>query len=238
MHTNANMPRQGTPISLQLPTINNNALVIQPLQTPLSRLFFVKHTVDLILSILLLVFTLPLFGLIALAIKLDSRGPVFFVHIRIGKNGKLFKMIKFRTMKHLSSPAINDIIDNDEALRNEWLKNHKLDSDPRVTKFGAFLRKTSFDELPQLFNVLRGDMSLIGPRPIVFAEVEKYGRVFQEYLRIKPGLTGLWQVSGRNSVRYSRRVALDAYYIRNWSLWLDFNILLKTPLAILKCQTS
>lgn len=148
---------------------------------------------------------------------------------RIGKDGKPFKCIKFRTMYRDADKRLKDILEADEKAREEWEKYFKLKEDPRVTKVGKFLRRTSLDELPQVFNVLKGDMSFIGPRPVVKKEIEQYYRdKAQYYYEVRPGITGLWQVSGRNELDYERRVRLDVWYVLNWSLWLDLIILLKT----------
>jgi Undecaprenyl-phosphate galactose phosphotransferase WbaP len=209
--------------------------IVERLMDPKRMLL--KKSTDILFSMLLLVAALPLMGLIALAIKLDSRGPAFFTHRRIGRGGRTFRMLKFRTMVCNSGEMFEEIM-ADEGLRSDWEANHKLCRDPRVTRVGRFLRRTSLDELPQLFNVLAGDMSLIGPRPIVAGEVEKYGEVFEMYLRVQPGMTGLWQVSGRSALSYAARVDLDAYYIKNWSFWLDLYILIKTPAAMCNMQAA
>jgi Undecaprenyl-phosphate galactose phosphotransferase WbaP len=172
-------------------------------------------------------------ALIAFFIKLDSSGPTLYRQERIGRNGKRFQALKFRTMIVDAEAELAVCFARDENLRLEWELNHKLKNDPRLTRVGAFLRKTSLDELPQLWNVLAGDMSLVGPRPIVAAEMEKYGRVFEDYARVRPGLTGLWQVSGRNDTDYERRIRLDRYYVRNWSVWFDIWILAKTVPVVL-----
>lgn len=199
-----------------------------------TRLLAAKRCVDLLLTSLLLLLLSPLFACIALAIVVTNPGPVFFRHIRLGRGGMPFKAWKFRTMVPDAPAALKKLLDADPALRKEWEENHKLRKDPRITRMGAFLRRTSLDELPQLFNVLAGDMSLIGPRPIVASELEKYGERYEMVSRVRPGMTGLWQVSGRSSLPYEARVELDAYYIKNWSFWLDLYIMLKTPWAVLR----
>ena len=170
----------------------------------------------------------PLLGLIALLIKLDSPGPVLYTHTRIGFGGKPFKVWKFRTMIKDADRVLREYLEKHPELRAEWERDHKLRHDPRITRVGKWLRKTSLDELPQLWNVLRGEMSLVGPRPIVKEEVKKYGEKFSLYTKVKPGMTGLWQVSGRNDTSYEDRVNLDAYYVQNWSVWLDIYILART----------
>jgi len=171
----------------------------------------------------------PLFAYVAWQIKRQGGpGSVFFGHVRVGINGKPFKCWKFRTMVHNSQEVLDHLLATDQDARAEWDKDFKLRNDPRITKIGAFLRKTSLDEIPQLWNVLKGEMSLVGPRPIITAELERYGDRVDFYLEARPGLTGLWQVSGRNDTTYAERVALDAWYVKNWNLWYDIAIICKT----------
>lgn len=160
-------------------------------------------------------------------------GPIIFGHRRVGRSGKIFTCYKFRTMVPNAEEVLGDLLRRRPDLRAEWARDHKLREDPRVTPFGAFLRRTSLDELPQLWNVLKGDMSLVGPRPIVKQEIAKYGRAIRHYLAVRPGLTGLWQVSGRNNVEYRRRVAMDRIYATRTSLRLDLWILLQTVGVVL-----
>ena len=175
----------------------------------------------------------PLMLVAAVLVKLTSKGPVFYGHMRIGKDQRAFKAWKFRTMVVNADQVLAERLASDLALRHEWERNHKLKNDPRVTTIGKLFRNWSIDELPQIWNVLRGEMSLIGPRPIVSAEVARYAEHFEVYTRVLPGLTGLWQVSGRSNVSYDNRVELDAYYVHNWSPWLDFYILARTITAVL-----
>jgi lipopolysaccharide/colanic/teichoic acid biosynthesis glycosyltransferase len=175
---------------------------------------------------LLLVFS-PIF-IITLIVLTISGGPIFFRQERLGLDGRLFHVYKFRTMVPAARDVLRQLLESDQTLRLQWEREAKLKNDPRVTTIGRFLRKTSLDELPQLFNILKGDMSLVGPRPIEPAEIEKYGRYARHYFAQRPGLTGLWQVSGRNDTSYQRRIALDAYYARNRSVGLDLSIILKT----------
>jgi Undecaprenyl-phosphate galactose phosphotransferase WbaP len=175
----------------------------------------------------------PAFGIIGCLIKLTSRGPLFFGHKRIGQNGRAFKAWKFRTMVQDADAVLARRLQADPALAEEWRLTHKLKDDPRVTRLGRLLRRASLDELPQVLNVLRGEMSLVGPRPIVGQEVDKYGENYSLYCRVKPGITGLWQVSGRNNTTYPERVAYDQYYVRNWSVWLDLYILKNTVRTVL-----
>ena len=167
--------------------------------------------------------------IIILLIKFSSRGPIFFFHERLGKNKKKFLCIKFRTMHPESENMFVELISKNENLKKEFLENHKLKNDPRITNIGKFLRKTSLDEIPQFLNVIRGEMSIVGPRPIVDEETIKYGKKLSEVLKIKPGITGLWQISGRNEiVDFDDWVKLDLKYINEWSIKLDFLIILKT----------
>jgi Undecaprenyl-phosphate galactose phosphotransferase WbaP len=176
----------------------------------------------------------PLFAYVAWQIKSQGGpGAVFFGHERIGMNGKPFNCWKFRTMVHNSREVLEQLLASDPAARAEWDKDFKLKNDPRITRIGVFLRKTSLDEIPQLWNVLKGEMSLVGPRPIIQAELERYAERVDFYLEARPGLTGLWQVSGRNETTYAERVALDAWYVKNWNLWYDIAILCKTVRTVL-----
>jgi Undecaprenyl-phosphate galactose phosphotransferase WbaP len=174
----------------------------------------------------------PLVFAIALLIKLDSPGPAFYGHKRVGAAGKYFLCWKFRTMHVNAEHLLDKYLQGNPVLQAEWEQNQKLRCDPRVTRVGRILRQTSLDELPQLWNVLRGEMSLTGPRPIVDAEVPKYGEVYGLYKRIKPGMSGFWQVSGRSDTTYAERVEMDSYYVRNWSVWLDLIILARTVMCV------
>ena len=194
-----------------------------------------KRTFDLLASVLLLALLSPLFLYLVLRIRQD-RGPAFFGHNRIGQEREVFKCYKFRTMVPNAAEVLQDLLDRDPAARAEWDRDFKLKNDPRVTPIGDFLRRTSLDELPQLWNVLRGQMSLVGPRPVVAAELERYGDDVCYYLEAKPGMTGVWQVSGRNDTDYGYRVYLDAWYAKNWSLWYDIVILIKTVKVVLRRQ--
>ena len=169
----------------------------------------------------------PFFIVICLLIRRDG-GNAFFAHYRVGKDGKLFGCMKFRSMISNSQEVLKTLLENDAEARMEWERDQKLKNDPRITPVGNFLRKTSLDELPQLINVLRGDMSLVGPRPVTQEELSRYGEEVTFYLRVKPGITGLWQVSGRNDTTYETRVALDTWYVQNWSVYNDLVILFKT----------
>lgn len=192
-----------------------------------------KRTLDITATLLGGIFILPIGLAIALAIKLDSHGPVLFGHTRLGRNGEPFKVWKFRSMRENAGELLEEYLEKHPELRTEWEATHKLKNDPRVTRLGNFLRKTSLDEFPQLLNVLRGEMSLVGPRPVVTEEIAHYGAVWELYKRTRPGITGQWQVSGRSDTSYEERTGMDAYYVRNWSVWLDIYILAKTPAAVL-----
>jgi Undecaprenyl-phosphate galactose phosphotransferase WbaP len=194
---------------------------------------WIKRCMELTLIGVFLPSILLLSIAIACWIKYDSLGPVLFRHKRIGLHGKDIVIWKFRTMVMDADETFLECLSSDPHLRTEWEENRKLACDPRVTRVGRILRKTSLDELPQLWNVLCGDLSLVGPRPIVWEEVEKYEGGFSLYKKVKPGLTGLWQISGRSATTYAERVRLDAYYVRNWSVWFDIYILIKTPLVVL-----
>ncbi len=203
----------------------------------------VKGLTDLIASSLGLIILSPLFLVIGLVIKITDRGPVFYKHLRISRAGKKIKIYKFRTMylryctgQDYSGRSDQQILSKlgDKKLVKEFAKEQKIKNDPRVTKFGRFLRKSSLDELPQLINVAKSEISLVGPRAITEAEIKRYGKKAGSFLAIKPGITGMWQVSGRSNISYPERVKLDVYYVENWSLWLDIKILFKTLVMILK----
>jgi Undecaprenyl-phosphate galactose phosphotransferase WbaP len=198
----------------------------------LFRYRILKRATDILLIVAISPFLLLIVAAIAAAVRLSSEGPIFFSHRRIQRHGAFFTMWKFRTMCVDSAEVLEAYLANDPAARVEWRRTHKLKNDPRVTPVGDFLRRTSLDELPQLWNVLTGTMSLVGPRPIVAAEVEKYGEYFADYCMVKPGITGLWQVSGRSSCTYGQRVQLDRKYARTWSLRGDVVILFKTLSAV------
>jgi lipopolysaccharide/colanic/teichoic acid biosynthesis glycosyltransferase len=197
-----------------------------------------SRVTDVALALLLIVATLPVMLGIALAVKLQDGGPVLFGHMRIGYGGRCFRCWKFRSMVVDADVRLSTLLASDEAAQVEWTADHKLRRDPRVTALGRRLRVTSLDELPQLFNVVTGEMSLVGPRPIVAAEAARYGRWFSRYCAVKPGLTGLWQISGRNDVDYRTRVALDVLYARRRSFALYFWILAGTIPAVLMRRGS
>jgi exopolysaccharide production protein ExoY len=192
----------------------------------------IKRLVDILGAILLGVVFLPL--ILAIAVLLRSEGgPIIFRHRRVGRDGAMFDCVKFRSMVPDADRALRDLLERQPELKAEWIQDHKLRHDPRITAVGRFLRRTSLDELPQIWNVIRGDMSLVGPRPVVREELMRYGRCASVYLSTRPGITGLWQVTGRNDTNYRRRVALDVYYVRRQNLLLDLYILLKTTHVVL-----
>jgi len=200
----------------------------EQLPADLFRYRVIKRSMDVLLILLAAPIFLVVLGIVSGVVMLSSPGPIFYSHRRIRKNGAFFSMWKFRTMCVNSAEVLEDYLSRHPEARSEWNKTHKLRHDPRITPIGSFLRRYSLDELPQLWNVLTGHMSLVGPRPIVAAEVEKYADSFECYCRVKPGLTGLWQVSGRSELTYDERVALDCEYVNRWSLRKDLKILLKT----------
>jgi exopolysaccharide production protein ExoY len=204
---------------------------ITPL-SPICRLF------DVTGALVLLIVALPFLVVLALALKLDSPGPIFFTQRRMGFGGRDFMCFKFRTMCQNSEAALSRHLFSSPVARAEWARDHKLRNDPRITRLGGLVRRLSLDEFPQLINILRGDMSLVGPRPIVRSEIARYGRYFEDYCRVRPGLTGLWQVSGRNDVSYRRRVSIDCFYVRNKSLWFDTKIVLRTIPVVLGAKGS
>ncbi len=189
---------------------------------------FAKRMFDVVFSLLVLVFFSPVYLLLGFLIALSSPGPIFYIQERVGKNYKTFNCIKFRTMVVNADEMLLELMETSPGLRQEFEDNFKLKQDPRITKIGQFLRLTSLDEFPQFWNVLKGDMSVVGPRPLVSEELPRYGRHIDKVLTIKPGITGLWQVSGRNDIPYNRRVQIDLYYANAYNMWLDLWVLLKT----------
>ena len=189
---------------------------------------------DIFLALTVFILTAPLILVIALLIKLQDGGPVFYGHLRCGRNGELFKCQKIRTMHIDADERLAHLLANDRFAAEQWRKYRKLRNDPRITPIGHFLRKTSIDELPQLVNIIRGDMSVIGPRPVTVEETEFYGDAVNYYKAMRPGVLGLWQVKGRNLLSYDQRVAYDVEYVRDWSVWMDVKILfLAVPVVFL-----
>lgn len=201
-----------------------------PLQEPIPvRHLPLKRICDILFSLTALIFSLPLTIPILMVTRLSSPGPAIYGQLRIGRGGKPFKCYKFRTMYADAEERLQFILKNDSTLRQEWLTTRKLKNDPRVTRIGNFLRKTSLDEIPQFLNVLKGDMSVVGPRPVVSEEITThYGPKAHKILTVRPGITGIWQVSGRNDTSYAERVALDEYYVDHRTLWVDFKLFSKT----------
>ena len=193
----------------------------------------IKRMIDLLLVVLTSPFLLAIFILLIIFVRLDSRGPVIYRQKRVGKDGKEFMIWKFRTMAADADQMLEKYFDTYPEYRTEWNDSKKIKKDPRVTNAGKILRRLSLDELPQIYNILRGEMSVVGPRPIMEEEIQYYDDSYSLYTRVKPGLTGLWQVSGRNDVSYEQRVSLDDYYVNNWSIWLDIYILFRTIKAVL-----
>ncbi len=197
-----------------------------------------KRIMDILIAFPALVLAAPVMILVGLLIRITAGGPAIFSHSRVGFGGKPFDCYKFRSMVRNSDEVLKTYLDANPEARKEWVETQKIRNDPRVTFFGRMLRKSSLDELPQLINILRGDMSCVGPRPIVADELQRYGEHQAEYLGTRPGLTGLWQVSGRSCMDYENRVALDSQYVRNWSIWLDLIILLRTIVAVTRVDRA
>lgn len=192
-----------------------------------------KRALDLAIAIPMLVFLAPLLLLLGALVQFTDRGPAFFVQRRCGLNGKMFDCVKFRSMVVDADARLKALLEADPVAREEWARDQKLRNDPRLTRIGKFLRKTSLDELPQLWNIIRGDMSIVGPRPIVSSEITRYGVHYADYCAVRPGVTGLWQVSGRNDTTYDERVQLDVRYVQTWTIWLDLEIIFGTVPAVL-----
>lgn len=214
-------------LPLQMKKVENSLIEIKPYT-------YIKRTTDIVISSIALVVLLPVFFVICAFIKADSKGKAMYTQTRIGEDGKLFKLYKFRTMVPNADKKLTELLAKDEKAREEYRINKKLRNDPRVTKAGAFLRKTSLDELPQLINVLKGEMSLIGPRPYLPREKEDMGNYYRTIIQSKPGITGLWQVSGRSNTTFNERLKIDIEYNAKKSLKQDFLILIKTVSVIFK----
>lgn len=226
----------GSPLgSVEISTLFVEQLIIIKSKNNLSRWYnrWVKFVFDMVVTAIGTILISPIFLALCICVAIDNRGKVIFTHQRVGRNGKLFSCYKFQTMIPDAQKVLQEYLKNNPQARIEWENNFKLTNDPRVTKLGAILRKTSLDELPQIFNVLKGEMSLVGPRPVVQAELEKYGKNKEEYLMVRPGITGVWQVSGRSDTTYEERVKMDTWYVRNWSLWIDLKYLYHTIAAVI-----
>jgi|SRR5262245_3198855 len=209
-----------------------------PLSSAISHKDLLVRAMDVTVAFCALLFLLPLMAIIAIVIVAQDGGPVLFAHRRIGFHGRPFYCLKFRSMAIGAEARLAALLAADPIARAEWARDHKLRRDPRVTPFGVFLRRSSLDELPQLFNVLRGEMSIVGPRPIVEAEICRYGRRFRHYCAVRPGITGLWQVSGRTDVDYRARVAMDCLYVKSKSPWLYVWIIVATIPAVIMRRGS
>ncbi len=208
-------------------------IMVEPIHLGIRRKMYLigKRIFDIVMSLMGLFFLLPLFLLIMVAIKIDSKGPCFFVHKRVGKNGKTLGVMKFRTMVVNAEEMLKQLTPEQEK---EFKEKFKLDNDFRVTRVGKFLRKTSLDELPQLLNILLGNMTLIGPRPVIEVELEKYGFHKDKFLSVTPGLTGYWQANGRSNTSYEERIEMDMYYIDHMNVFLDIKIVFQTVRSVLK----
>ena len=215
----------------------NNIRVINKEKTNKKILYrAIKRMIDIIGAIVGIIFLIPTTIAVCLARKIskEDKGPLFYEQLRYGKNGKVFRLYKFRSMCIGADEKLKKYLEESEDIRKEFQKTHKLQNDPRITKIGNFLRKTSLDELPQMINILKGDMSFVGPRPVVEKEVEEYGENKEKFLSVKPGLTGYWQVNGRSNTTYEERMEMELYYVDNCSLWLDIKIFFKTFIAVFK----
>jgi lipopolysaccharide/colanic/teichoic acid biosynthesis glycosyltransferase len=189
---------------------------------------------DIAIALIVLILALPLLIGVALAVKGQDGGPMIFAHERIGRNGRLFRCFKFRSMVLDADARLTAVLETDPEARAEWARDHKLRVDPRVTRVGDFLRRSSLDELPQLFNVLRGEMSIVGPRPPIASEVANYALEHFRRLEVMPGLTGLWQIQARHDSSFATYIALDTAYVENWSFWLDLKILVRTARVVIR----
>jgi len=193
-----------------------------------------KRVIDLFGSIISLLILSPFLAIVAVLIKLDSSGPVFYRQTRVGKDGKYFQMLKYRTMYQDADQELDEYLKKNQERQQEWENYQKLKQDPRITRVGYFLRLYSIDELPQLWNVLKVEMSLVGPRPFMPQQRELHANTYHRYIRIRPGLTGMWQVYGRSELQYDFRIQMDEYYFRNWSIWLDIYIMIRTPWVVIR----
>mgnify|MGYP000557374981 FL=1 len=221
---------------LQETTINNINIMKKERTNKKVLYKFTKRIIDIIGSIIGILILIPTALIIYLARKVlkEDKGPLFYEQLRYGKNGKVFRLYKFRSMCIGADKKLKEYLENNDEAREEFEKTHKLQNDPRITKIGNFLRKSSLDELPQMINILKGDMSFVGPRPVVEKEVEEYGTNKDKFLSVRPGLTGYWQVNGRSNTTYEERMKMELYYVDNCSLWLDIKIFFKTFITVFK----
>ena len=225
-------------VVLQNPKINNVIEIQNKDEKTNKKILYnaAKRFIDIIGSLIGIVFLIPATIIVYIARKIlkEDEGPLFYEQLRYGKNGEIFRLYKFRSMCIGADKKLKEYLKNNEAARKEFETTHKLQDDPRITKIGNFLRKTSLDELPQMINILKGDMSFVGPRPVVEKEVEEYGKNKDKFLSVKPGLTGYWQVNGRSNTTYEERMKMELYYVDNCSLWLDIKIFFKTFITVFK----
>lgn len=221
---------------LQETTINNINIMKKEKTNKKVLYKLTKRIIDIIGSIIGILILIPTTLIIYLARKVlkEDKGPLFYEQLRYGKNGKVFRLYKFRSMCIGADKKLKEYLENNDEAREEFEKTHKLQNDPRITKIGNFLRKSSLDELPQMINILKGDMSFVGPRPVVEKEVEEYGTNKDKFLSVRPGLTGYWQVNGRSNTTYEERMKMELYYVDNCSLWLDIKIFFKTFITVFK----
>ena len=221
---------------LQETTINNINITKKEKTNKKVLYKFTKRIIDIIGSIIGILILIPTTLIIYLARKVlkEDKGPLFYEQLRYGKNGKVFRLYKFRSMCIGADKKLKEYLEDNDEAREEFEKTHKLQNDPRITKIGNFLRKSSLDELPQMINILKGDMSFVGPRPVVEKEVEEYGTNKDKFLSVRPGLTGYWQVNGRSNTTYEERMKMELYYVDNCSLWLDIKIFFKTFITVFK----
>lgn len=227
----------GLPVGgLEVESMFNEKMMLLNLHNNLAHAYnrIIKFVFDMVLTVFGTICISPILLFLILLIRWDSSGPVIFAHKRIGRHGKPFMCYKFRTMCVDAQDKLEQYLKVNPELRQEWEKDFKLKDDPRITRIGKFLRKTSLDELPQIFNVLKGEMSLVGPRPIIKAEIPRYGEYINDYLMVRPGITGMWQVNGRSDTTYDERVRMDSWYVRNWAVWLDAMLLFRTFKAVFK----
>lgn len=227
----------GAPVgNLEVESLFNEKIMVLKVRNNLAYFWnrVLKRAFDLVVSLVGTVAIMPLLLLLALLVFLDDPGPVIFAHRRIGRRGKSFPCYKFRTMCVDAEEKLKQYLAENPEARAEWEESYKLKDDPRITRIGGFLRRTSLDELPQLINVIKGEMSLVGPRPIVSGEIPKYGECFHDFCLVPPGITGMWQVNGRSDTTYEERVSMDSWYVRNWSVWIDIIYLVKTIMVVIK----
>jgi len=222
--------------TLDMETLIDGHIVAFQIRNNMARRHnrIIKRLFDIVCTCIGIICLSPVFLAISLWIYKDSPGPIIFKHRRVGRHGKEFNCYKFRSMCVDADVKLKELLTKDPEARKEWEKEFKLKDDPRITRSGAFLRKTSLDELPQLFNVLKGEMSLVGPRPIIQAEVPKYGKYIEDFYMVRPGVTGMWQTSGRSDTTYDERVQMDTWYVRNWDVWFDIVLIWRTIGVVLR----